>query len=323
MLRPDAQGRLATAKSEDTNLREELTRLEESRKQGRDNLVTLEAVASAVLRDSTVAQAIDEAKHDLDLRAGAELEQVRRFATDTASFAARLSRLWRLLAPSSRQRLRRQLWGAGAIAAVLCVVVPMTIESFAPIAIRVAAALAAVALPIATVGRRAVRILAHALESAETAADIAVAVERRVKEQRSATEIAILTDLQRLDATELKLRQEIAATRVRLLDAQSQLEEVQPDRLLMNFIEERNRSGDYRSQLGTIALLRRDFIRLDELLRRSRFEEGGSTTVDRIVLYVDDLDRCSSERVVDVLTPGHAFVCRRGRCRSSLAPRLA
>ncbi|MDG6103093.1 hypothetical protein Daura_16425 [Dactylosporangium aurantiacum] len=61
-----------------------------------------------------------------------------------------------------------------------------------------------------------------------------------------------------------------------------------------SFAAGRSAGDDYRRHEGLVAVVRRD---LEELSRRL----SGSTDVERIVLYIDDLDRCPPGRVVDVL----------------------
>jgi hypothetical protein len=64
---------------------------------------------------------------------------------------------------------------------------------------------------------------------------------------------------------------------------------------LYGFVAERYRADDYRQYLGMVPLIRGD---LKELDRHSR---EGMGSLDRIVLYIDDLDRCPPDQVVKVL----------------------
>ncbi len=89
--------------------------------------------------------------------------------------------------------------------------------------------------------------------------------------------------------------------------------------ILSEFIHDRASSDDYRKHLGLIALIRKDFKNLSEgigqanrklELMKSLEEEkkGESTRINRIVLYIDDLDRCRPERVVEVLQAIHLLL---------------
>jgi hypothetical protein len=69
-------------------------------------------------------------------------------------------------------------------------------------------------------------------------------------------------------------------------------------------------SEDYRRQLGLIATIRRDFQRLARLKEQWRKNKDGSSPrpIDRIVLYIDDLDRCTPRQVVEVLQAVHLLL---------------
>lgn len=109
-----------------------------------------------------------------------------------------------------------------------------------------------------------------------------------------------------------------------------------PERRLSRYIEQRAQSSDYRGQLGLVSLARRDFQELSNLfadaealrekvtkLRTSKVPdeearakqqaqaeqiEKLSRSIDRIVLFVDDLDRCQPEKVVEILQAVHLLL---------------
>jgi hypothetical protein len=127
------------------------------------------------------------------------------------------------------------------------------------------------------------------------------AAERRLEEARSAVSRA-------------ERRLEQAEERVRA--AQLNLEENRPERRIARFIQERVGSDDYRKHLGVVASVRRDFQKLSALMYPEQ-DTGmsalppappGLPRIDRIVLYVDDLDRCPPARVVEVLEAVHLLL---------------
>jgi kumamolisin len=84
---------------------------------------------------------------------------------------------------------------------------------------------------------------------------------------------------------------------------------------LASFIQERASSSDYRRHLGLVALIQRDFQALSDILTAaSRRPAAGYAPkaqlppVDRIVLYIDDLDRCPPSTVVQVLQAVHLLL---------------
>lgn len=81
---------------------------------------------------------------------------------------------------------------------------------------------------------------------------------------------------------------------------------------LYSFIEERSQSDDYKKHLGIISTIRKDFEILNGLFidhnseivnqqQAEKFRKYFNNPVERIVLYIDDLDRCEEENVVQVL----------------------
>jgi hypothetical protein len=70
--------------------------------------------------------------------------------------------------------------------------------------------------------------------------------------------------------------------------------------------------GSLRQQQGMIAKVRRCFEQLDSVIARMRSDPETAAPVDRIVLYIDDLDRCDAKQVSNVLQAVHlllAFEC--------------
>ena len=101
--------------------------------------------------------------------------------------------------------------------------------------------------------------------------------------------------------------------------AQESLKQVTPTQLLAKFIQDRVESDDYRKHLGVLALVRHDFKKLSYYIGEenkrlqslsSIDEEMGDEEcrINRIVLYIDDLDRCPSEKVIQVLQAVHLLL---------------
>jgi hypothetical protein len=110
-------------------------------------------------------------------------------------------------------------------------------------------------------------------------------------------------------AQELELEEQIEAL-------EAELSQVTPRKVLLDFIKERVESQDYRKWLGVPALIRRDFSQLSELLQEQNQtfvesddgEERNPDQINRIVLYIDDLDRCPPRRVTEVLQAVHLLL---------------
>ena len=110
------------------------------------------------------------------------------------------------------------------------------------------------------------------------------------------------TELYRLDQDIDNLRNEIAG--------------LSPGAELKSFVYNRVSSDDYKKHHGILATVRRDFEKLSELMLNSaktsevevKDDLAEDYRIDRIVLYIDDLDRCPPERVVQVLQAVHLLL---------------
>jgi hypothetical protein len=133
------------------------------------------------------------------------------------------------------------------------------------------------------------------------------------------------------DAAQLKLarkQEDLAQAQVdeksaeqSVLRRQQELSELrEPGLRLRQFVHERAASPIYRERLGVISQVRRDFEQLVALIsgsQPSKAERPASLEaavparlpeVERIILYIDDLDRCSHDKVVDVLQAVHLLL---------------
>ena len=110
----------------------------------------------------------------------------------------------------------------------------------------------------------------------------------------------------RLDQQQRAINQKIADLRERLalIDASARLSA---------FLSDRAASGAYQEYRGLLGQVRGDLATLSSDLTAARDEwlVSGATTLpplERIVLYIDDLDRCPPRRVVEVLEAVHLML---------------
>jgi len=141
---------------------------------------------------------------------------------------------------------------------------------------------------------------------------------------------------QALARAQQKLAQaEVAAlaARQRVADAQADLAAATTTRLLGQFIQDRAESSDYRKHLGVLAVVRQDFEKLSRFIEEENWrlappadgderytrtlrklatleeeDREARTRINRIVLYIDDLDRCPPAKVVEVLQAVHLLL---------------
>ncbi len=136
--------------------------------------------------------------------------------------------------------------------------------------------------------------------------------------QVAEAESEVLRTEARVRAAEIAL----AEAHAREAELARALDDLRPERRLTRFIESRARSADYREQLGLVSLARRDFEELSRIFADTIALKQGvedtdeqardlgelSASIDRVVLFIDDLDRCEPEKVVDVLQAVHLLL---------------
>lgn len=102
-------------------------------------------------------------------------------------------------------------------------------------------------------------------------------------------------------------RRDLTEADQNLSNIQSEIDSHKHSKLLAGYIQQRLDSDDYKKQLGIISMIRRDFESLSDLLTSTE-NANKSKPFERIVLYIDDLDRCPEERVVQVLEAIHLLL---------------
>lgn len=120
-----------------------------------------------------------------------------------------------------------------------------------------------------------------------------------------------LARVQRAEAEERAIQAQLDEVLVRIEELGRELAALTPGQRLYGFISDRAGSQVYRRELGLISTIRRDFEQLIDLMQEWRDaddRDGAPRPIDRIVLYIDDLDRCSPRQVVDVLQAVHLLL---------------
>jgi polyhydroxyalkanoate synthesis regulator phasin len=135
-------------------------------------------------------------------------------------------------------------------------------------------------------------------------------IDKLLEEKRktpSPTETALQEKIANLKVQEEQTASRMRAATEKVIDLEQRIALLQENRSLTRFVSERTRSDDYRKHLGLISTIRRDFEELNKRLT-SPSQRQGNGRVERIILYIDDLDRCPADKVVDVLQAVHLLL---------------
>jgi hypothetical protein len=139
-------------------------------------------------------------------------------------------------------------------------------------------------------------------------------IDRKLEEERAEQRSSVARAEASYAETAAKVAAAVArlsAAQQRVAEAEREVEESRSVNRIARLLEDRLSNKSYERYLGIIAAIRADFEKLSKLMKKMREEGRGSTAlqpIDRIVLYVDDLDRCPGEKVVRVLEAIHLLL---------------
>jgi KAP family P-loop domain len=209
------------------------------------------------------------------------------------------------------------LWLGAIIAAILAApIVAFALQKWNVSAVpKVLTSLAATASCAIVYFRQSLAWASGALSRIETA-EAQVRARVNAETEKQAKEVAQLEQAigedQRLIAEAQQQRQDVDK---QIAALQREVRELTPGKILAEFLDQRATSLDYQKHLGLTALIRRDFEKLTTLVAEANAEPeadqpSSSSVADfsRVILFVDDLDRCPPRRVVEVLQAVHLLL---------------
>jgi len=120
-------------------------------------------------------------------------------------------------------------------------------------------------------------------------------------------------------AQEEALNKKIAELHTKVAKLETDIADIKSGKRIYGWVAERMNSQDYKKHLGIISTIRQDFEMLDalmldqkkanELSIKDQLENPPQAkSIERIVLFIDDLDRCPESRVVEVLQAVHLLM---------------
>jgi hypothetical protein len=259
---------------------------------------TVEAIRHAAFSDAKLRVPLDAAAQKLGLDA-AELtiERARAEREALRGFVAQASAWWRAVRGSWPKAVLALFLLLEPVVALLIPIVTSRLPALGTWAVATVAPLLAVAGWIHGRIGPVAGLLDNAIDRARTAED-------EVRARLSVEELKLKAQEAQLAAEQVALEHERAALLARKAELEAELAALRKGKSFKQVVFERAASEDYRKQLGVIATAHADFEQLAGLLGDRREEPY----VERIVLYIDDLDRCPPTRVVEVLQAVHLLL---------------
>lgn len=301
-------------------IRDRTVELENAQRKRKGKEIELRDIRAAELGNLLKDPANQELRKDLNTAIGqmglpAVLDStadLARVVSDAASLRARLS----IFANSI-------YYGENRIVLILLIVVLVIVVPAAGYLMRkvvedgflinigtLAAELAALLIGAAKVLKGALKQVSDHLRRFESARNRVDALLAKKREEPSLRERKLESDIANLKASEEQSEAKISAAAARVVELEDRIRALQKGRSLAEFLNERTRSDDYRKHLGLVSTIRHDFEALSKRLQNPP-DKDTLNPVDRIVLYIDDLDRCPEDKVIEVLQAVHLLLAYR------------
>ena len=145
-------------------------------------------------------------------------------------------------------------------------------------------------------------------------------INQKVAEIKTNEDIAKLNiekNIESLESLRTVLNEKLSSQNNNKKRLETLLSDIKTGKVLSNFLSDKASDSNYINQLGLLSWIRKDFEKLNEIFinqqeaREKRTKEDDDKnilTIDRIVLYIDDLDRCNTETIVKVLEAIHLLM---------------
>jgi hypothetical protein len=324
-LQQEAERRADDAKRQLDRAQDALEELQTSRSEKEQELQELGTEIAAPPDLTDLLAGVEGTVAAAGLKVPTTIEDLQRLSGNLRLLGDRAELAWREARKDPKTRKILNLSAALAVLLLLTGLGLLVAGLLPGLAVFVASVVPLVASWIGTVGKVFRRVDAATVQveqALQAAEQRRLQAAREQAERRAAAEVQLRTEIQRLGQEESRQRAEAARARQQQDAAARELEEIQAGRRLFRYIADRARGAEYRRYLGVIALIRRDFARLSELLEEADSQarepshqpeqEGAQNAslprIDRIILYIDDLDRCPTDRVVEVLAAVHLIL---------------
>lgn len=245
-----------------------------------------------------------------------KIEQNSAYLSELAQDATEVRLLWKSLG-SNRNKLKLLLWLCLVVGISLAVII--TVSLLESTTWEVIAGVIGTIIGVVTSFRKFITPAWNAARRALTFIKDAHAKQQEsLAERKSRLKEQLSHKKEEIEGRIENVNKQITAAEQEVDKKKEELRKLHSARVLANFVGERDRSDDYRKHLGVITNARNDFERLSELMKKVREQKsdaliGDSDSnelprFDRIILYIDDLDRCPEDRVVEVLQAVHLLL---------------
>jgi KAP-like P-loop domain-containing protein len=258
-------------------------------------------LSAEVVREVAASPRVAEIRKQLRLDGQAGRVELEHLRHDLATFEGRVRRWWQTLRSPARLAAVAASVAVPVLARAIWVAVGAAWGSTAT------ATATSVLGVLAVIRQRAGRALGPSERLIDGALDDVDRIEAAARAKQSAEEQRVELERDQVSARVARLEREQLDLTRRRAELDAQLASLGDAANLKDFVLRRAASDDYRKRLGVISAVHQDFQQLAKFLAPGH--EGPD--VDRIVLYIDDLDRCGVDHIIAVLQAVHLLLAFR------------
>ncbi|KQY25218.1 hypothetical protein ASD16_07235 [Cellulomonas sp. Root485] len=264
-------------------------------------------VAGELAKDAAVQAALRPVADELGFAPAAD--EVGALAAELRTTAGYLHGLWRVA--------HHKVW-AVTLAAVFVVLVLATLtlvvqggSAWIASVITGIGSVSAALLAAVKVARPAAQTLNRTIADLQSARAVIAGRAAELRSQRSKDELMLEVRLAELDDEITGATRLIAELDEKIATATTEAEALAVGRQLYDFLADR--AAGYQKHQGVVGMLHRDFRFLDAQFRALQaaaepVSGNAMTRIDRVILYIDDLDRCPPAKVLEVLEAVHLLL---------------
>jgi KAP family P-loop domain len=261
-------------------------------------------VAAELVGDPEVKTGLERISKQLGLKPA--VEQLTSIATELQTASGYLVATWR--------KIENKTWTAGLLMTAFVFLVLTAAVNLAGNGAWLGSLVPAIGSLVSAVAASTKHILPAAQAVNQALAEVSSTIEKvsqveeRLMAKRSRQEQELELKLAGYSERITEATRSIVALNEQIATLAAQAEALSVGRRLYDFLADR--AAGYQKHQGVVGMLHRDFRLLDAQLRAqpSSSNKSGLPRIDRVVLYVDDLDRCSPAKVLEVLEAVHLLL---------------
>jgi hypothetical protein len=269
---------------------------------------TLTDIVTEVAQSAEAQDAIRSVLKELDVETTLTADEFRDLTSELHTLFGRATNTWKIVPRKGRAFVLAFAFTALALATTFLILALTSVPSLFVSSSTVCSALGAF-----LAGRKYIRPAFDQVQRAVKGVSEALAtlskVETRLRDQRTKDELKLQAEIEDHHAKIERINVALGGIDDKIASLEVETEALTSGRRLYDFLTDR--AVGYQRHQGVVGMLHRDFRLLDAQLRAPHASDdspGKMPQIDRVILYIDDLDRCPPAKVLEVLEAVHLLL---------------